>query len=78
MFRSLISGVADSGFSALSQTRLSDVRVTCGAGWRACVAVPAIFDFVRQGRRKILKEVFLKFTFLERNSDILQRFCSNR
>ena len=41
-------------------------------------AVPAIFDFVRRGRSEILKEVFLKFIFLERNNDILQRFCRNR
>ena len=39
---------------------------------------PAIFDFVRRGRSEILKETFLKFIFLERNSDILQRFCCNR
>ena len=39
---------------------------------------PTIFDFVRRGRSEILKEIFLKFIFLERNSDILQRFRSNR
>ena len=49
-----------------------------GAGWRACVFVPAIFDFVRRERSEILKEIFLKFIFLERSSDTLQRFCSNR
>ena len=58
--------------------RLADVRVTHGARWRACVAVPAIFDFVPRGGSEILKEIFLKFIFLERNSGILQRFCSNR
>ena len=40
-------------------------------------AVPAIFDFVRRRRSEILK-VFFKLLFLEQNSDILQRFCSNR
>ena len=59
--------------------RLSDVRVTLALGGAQRMRrQPAIFDFVRRGRSEILKETFLKFIFLERNSDILQRFCSNR